>query len=523
MTGQNSSPRTLILTKARVITMDPMRPLAEGLIIKDGRVRLVGLEKDIKTDPKDACRVIDCRGRTVLPGFIDAHFHLQAFAESLVNLNVSPSGGVSSIADIQTALEKITRTLPPGTWIRAGGYNEFYLTDQRHPHRWDLDQAAAGHPVKLSHRSGHAHVLNSHGLKITGISIETPDPPGGLIERDIRTGEPTGLLFGMGGWLADKIPPLDEGQLEAGLKRADRELVSVGLTAIQDASSRNDLERWRRLQRWKEEGRLKCRVSMMMGATNIIQGQEGQAAVRPADGHVRVGAVKIIVSQTSGRQHPSQADLNELVMAVHRSGRQAAIHAIEQESVQAACSAIEYALKRLPRSDHRHRIEHCSECPPALARRLADLGIAVVTQPAFIYYHGQRYLKTVLTGELRHLYPIATLMQNGVLTAAGSDCPIIPADPLKGIYAAVSRTADTGQTISPQEGVTPLEALKMYTLNAARSNFQEADHGSIKPGRRADLVVLDGDPTILAPEAIKDIRVDMTIINGEVVWERTPD
>jgi len=523
ITMQNASPPSLLLKRANVITMDPSLPYAEAVFVKDGRVRLVGTGKGLHEARSAGCRVIDCGGRTVLPGFIDAHFHLQAFAESLVNVNVSPDNGVCFIADIQTTLKKHSLSVPRGDWIRAGGYNEFYLNDNRHPNRWDLDQAVPDHPVKLIHRSGHAHVLNSLALEMTGISIETPDPPGGLIERDIQSGEPNGQLFGMGGWLSDKIPPLDDKLLDEGIDRANQALISAGISAIHDASFRNDPKRCRRFQRWKAEGRLASRVSMMMGLSHTKLEPEDRQAFPPTENGIPVRGVKIMVDQTRGRLNPGRKELNEMVLAVHKSGRQVAIHAIEQSSVEAACAAVELALKRYPEKDHRHRIEHCSECPPALARKLAELGIVVVTQPAFLYFHGQRYLETLTPHQLQHLYPTGTLFRNGVLTAAGSDCPIVSANPLLGVYAAVSRRTQSDETILPQERVSPLDALKMHTIHAAQACFREADFGSIEAGKKADLVVLDDDPTRLPIEKIKDIRVDMTIIDGEVVWERTPD
>jgi hypothetical protein len=209
-----------------------------------------------------------------------------------------------------------------------------------------------------------------------------------------------------------------------------------------------------------------------------------------------------------------------MVNNIHQSGFQAILHAIEETVIEAACSAIEYALKKFPKLDHRHRIEHCSVCPPSLAKRLASLGIIVVTQPSFIYYSGERYLRTVLSNQLKCLYPIATLMRSEVTVAGSSDCPIAPTNPLMGIYAAVSRIADSGEKILPEERITPLEALKMYTENAAKASFEEKNKGTISPGKLADLVVLNGDPTKLPIDEIKDIDVEMTILDGEIVWDK---
>jgi hypothetical protein len=234
-----------------------------------------------------------------------------------------------------------------------------------------------------------------------------------------------------------------------------------------------------------------------------------------------LGGVKITLNETTGRLNPSQQELNKMVLDVHRSGSQAIIHAIEEPSIEAACVAIEYALQKFPRGDHRHRIEHCSVCPPALAKRLASLGVMVVTQPSFIYYHGERYLKTVPRRQLEHLYPLATLIKNDVTVSGSSDCPVVPPNPLIGIYAAVSQTAETGEIVLSKERIAPLEALKMYTKHAAKTSFEEKIKGSIAPGKLADMVVLSGDPTKLSASELKDCEVEMTILDGEVVWDKT--
>ena len=500
------------------MTLDPNRPRADCLLVRGGKVRFVGREAEVRKSAPGRYEVIDCQGRTVVPGFIDAHFHLHALAESMVDLKVSPSSGCRSMAEIQAALRHRARDLAPGAWIRAGGYNEFYLAEQRHPDRRDLDEVSSIHPIKLTHRSGHAHALNRCAMDAVGLTIETPEPPGGLIERDLETGEPNGLVFGMGAWLNDRIPPVDERQMEAGIVRADRELLCRGLTAVHDASARNDLERWRKYEAWAEQGLIRFRLSMMLGTLNRNWLRDLSFEPPAGPSRVRIGGVKIVVDQISGRQNPGQEELNDMVWTIHRAGHQVALHAIEEESIRAACSAIELALERLPRTEHRHRIEHCAVCPPDLARKLAALGIMVVTQPAFVYYHGHRYLRTVPPQELKHLYPLATLLDQGVITAAGSDAPIVPADPIPGLYAAVSRTAESGEVVGPEQKIAPGRALELYSLNAARAMFEETAIGSIQPGKRADLAVLDGDPTALVHEALKEIKVTMTMIDGRVVW-----
>jgi predicted amidohydrolase YtcJ len=515
----NPSASGLILTNANIITLDPLCPRGETVAARDGKILAVGSKKDLKKFKAEQFKVIDCRGKTVLPGFADAHCHFLGFAESLVGLNLEPRNNVRSIPHIQARISRLSKDLPSGTWIRGRGYNEFYLAEQRHPTRWDLDAATVLHPVKLTHRSGRAHVLNSLALERVGISQGTADPPEGLIDRDIKTGEPTGLVYGVGDYLSKSIPPLDKDQLERGVRLASRELLSLGITSIHDASPRNNLSRWEMFRGWKERGLLKSRVSMSFGVRSLDE-YRAQDFPDPIDeNQIRRSGIKIVLHRTTGQLSPSQAELNEIVLDIHRSGFQTILHAIEETTIGAACSAVEYALQKCPKSDHRHRIEHCSVCTPSLSKRLASLAIMVVTQPSFIYFHGDRYLETVPNGQLKYLYPIATLMKSGVRVAASSDFPIVPANPLIGIYSAVYRATEAGAVLLPRESISPFEALRMYGDYAAKTTFEEAIKGSITPGKVADLVILSGDPTELPTNEIKDIGVEMTILNGEVVFD----
>lgn len=511
----------LVLINANVITFDPIQPKATWVALGDGKIVGIGTSDDLSLNHPTGVEIIDCRGRTVLPGFIDAHCHVPAYAEGLVSLSLSPREGVLSISDIQCRISEVRSDRAPGTWIRGKGYNEFYLAEQRHPNRWDLDSAASSHPVKLTHRSGHAHVLNSLALDCAGITATTGDPPGGLIDRDPATGEPTGILYGMGDYLSRKIPLLDDAELKRGVALANEKLLSYGITSVQDASSHNGLRQWRRFSQWKERGIFKPRVTMMMGVQSFAQLIRGSYSSRIEENQLRLGGVKIIVDETTGSLHPSQKKLEEKVLGIHKAGLQVIIHAVEEGVIEAACNAIEHALQARPRHDYRHRVEHCSVCPPHLVRRLHDLGLVVVTQPSFIYYHGDRYLKTVPDDQQQYLYPVGTMLSNGLLVAFSSDFPITDPNPLVGIYAAITRMSESGDIVLEGERVGRTEALRMYTLSAAVANFEEGMKGSVSPGKVADLVVLSENPLVVDADSIKDIQVEMTIVGGQIVWSRT--
>ncbi len=508
----------LILTNANVITMDPADPVAELVAVKGNKILLVA-DSDRLGEVKGAkTKIIDCQGKTVAPGFNDAHCHIFSFIRKLHSLDLSPSS-VKSIADIKAAIRRRARSLPPGQWLTSTDYNEFYLAEKRHPHRWDLDEAAPEHPVVLAHRSLHACVLNSRALSLAGITRETPEPPGAVIDRNLDSGEPSGLLFEMLGYIRERVlPPLSEEELAEGMTSANRHYLSMGITSLQEATAASDWARWQTLKRFKDSGQLASRVSMMFGFEALPQFQQAGLALGSGDNQLRLGGVKILLNEASGQLQPPQDGLNQQVLKAHQAGFQLAIHCVEPGTVAAAISALEYIASQSPVTGRRHRLEHCSECPPELFERLKKLPAMVVTQPAFLYYSGERYLSTLPPDRQRWLYRIKSLLDGGLLVAAGSDCPVAPDNPLAGICAAVTRRAQSGQVLSPQERISTKQALAMYTTNAAYASFEETIKGSITRGKLADMVVLSADPLKSPPEEIKDIRVEMTIIDGRVVW-----
>jgi predicted amidohydrolase YtcJ len=510
----------LILHNANVITLDPLRPRAALVAVNGNKIVSVGGKDLLKNLQERKTQVIDCGGGTVLPGFVDAHCHIFASARNFVSLCLSPQGAIRSIADIQRIIRDSRRERPPGTWIRGSGYNEFYIAEKRHPNRWDLDAAAPLHPVALTHRSGHAHVLNSLALQLVGVIENTGDPPDGLIDRDPVTAQPTGILYGMGAYLSGKIPLLNEAEMERGLARVNDELLSHGITSVQDASATNDRKRWMRFEEIKARGLFRPRLVLMLGKNGFSEFRQSAFISRCNKTDMKLGGIKIMVGQITGDLNPSQEALNEQIAAIHEAGFQAVIHAVEAAEIEAACNAIAYALKRYPKPDHRHRIEHVSMCSPQVARTIAALGIVIVTQPAFIYYHGDRYLAQVPADQLPHLYAMRSFLLNGLIVGSGSDFPVVDPNPLVSIGAAVTRRTQGGETVSAQQSVAVSEALLAHTLGAAAAGFEEGMKGSITPGKLADLVVLSEDPFAVNPDQIKNIQVQRTILDGAVAWER---
>ena len=509
----------LILYNANVITMDSTKPKAELVAVTGDKILLVARNEELKLARGVKTKVIDCQGKTVIPGFNDAHCHIFSFVRKLLSLDLSLSK-ISSIAEIKNAILSQARSTPQGRWFTGTGYNEFYLAERRHPNRWDIDEVAPQHPVVLVHYSLHACVLNSLALKLAGITHNTKEPPGKLFDRDPVSGELTGLVFEMLGYIRERVlPPLSGEELDRGIKLANENYLSCGITSLQDLSSSNDYTRWQTFLELKEANKLNSRLYVFFGTEAQQQFQEAGLYTGSGDENLRLGGLKIMLNETTGKLEPQQPELNQLLLNADRAGYQVAMHAIQESLVEASITALENLKSHFTQENRRHRIAHCSECPPRLLQRLSALKAVIVTQPPFIYYSGDRYLALIPSDQLKLLYRIGSFLKNDLAVAASSDSPVVPNNPLIGIYAAVTRKTESGQKLPPEEGIKPQEALALYTKNAAYASFEEDLKGSISPGKLADMVVLGDDPLKPPPDRIKEIKVQMTIIGGKVVWE----
>lgn len=524
----------LLLLNARILTMEAAQPTAEAAAIWGDTVVSVGARAQVISRAGPRTETIDCQGMTLIPGLVDAHCHLLALAASLRGLDCGPRA-VSSIEDLLRLVRERAETTPVDRWIRGFGYDDLSLAEGRHPSRWDLDRVSPHHPVRLDHRSGHATVLNSRGLEIAGIDKNTPDPIDGVVQRRGGAGEPTGLLLEMAGYLRRRLgATAGREEFNQGVIRLNDKLLSYGITSAQDAGPDNGLDRWETLRELQAQGLLGCRVTMMAGAAKLNGFLSAGLCWGDGDDWLRLGHAKIMLTLTTGQIQPSLAELKQIIVLARQAGFPVAIHAVEQEAVAAAAQV----LGEIPPSPlckggqggispslPRDRIEHCAECPPDLISQVRSSGAVVVTQPGFVYWNGDGYLERVEPTLLPHLYPVGALCRAGAQVAFGSDAPVIDPNPWPAVYGAVTRRTKAGKTLTdesgasgPQRTIPVDEAMKIYTAGGAFAEGTERHKGSIRQGKLADLVLLDGDPRTSDLEKLKDIKAVLTIVGGRVAW-----
>ena len=522
---------TLALVNATVLTMQRAHPRAEAVAIAEDRIIAVGSNADTRRLSSTNTKIVDCHGLTLMPGFNDAHCHLPGLARRLQDLDCSPCYA-PSIPELLALVGKWAAARPAGRWVRGHGYDDLQMAEGRHPNRWQLDAAAPSHPVWLEHRSGHAAALNSRALALAGIHPETPDPPGGVIERDSVTGEPTGVLFEMRSFLRQRLGSTRSPQdFEDGMRAAGQLLNSYGITSVQDAGAENGRERWHSFRQLQANGALSCRITMFAGVERLDElaavpspSGGGLGSGRPAFGSgnrwLRLGHAKIMLTLTSGALHPSAPALAALVADAHRRGFPVAVHCIDQEAIAVAAKVLD--ANRHPTLID--RLEHCAEAAPHLIDAVRKCGAAVVTNPGFLYHNGASYRENVETRLLPHLYPAGALHSAGVAVAFGSDAPVIDPNPWPAIYSAVTRRAGDGCPLdSNQDGtqaVTTEAALRMYTIAAAEVERTSGNKGTIAPGKLADMVLVNTEPLATGPEDLAGVEAAMTVINGQVVWSK---
>lgn len=542
-------PADLVLKGATVLTMDETDTRAQAVAVRSGLIVGVGADRDVEALVGPGTRVLDCRGRTVTPGFVDSHTHnvyVGEFRYSFDQLNLPAALAPSVEAVLAQVKERAARTAP-GAWIGGRNVEPNAVRERRWPTRHELDRVAPSNPVILTIRGGHACVANTRALDLFGIGADTPDPEGGVIDRDER-GDLTGVLRDVTS-IRSALPQATMAELVRGLETLERMYLKLGITSSHDCGASPRPESYQAYRRAVDERRWRIRTSLFVYQDFLLANED---LFRDGfdDARLKLRGVKLFMDGsiqcfTCAFREPyvtratrgweglrySQDKIDEAVLEAHRRGYQVAIHAQGDYGITMAVNAIERAMEAHPRPAPRHRIEH-TLCPTVDdLRRMARLGIT----PNLFLFHpwfwGDQHIHEFIGPDrARRMVPARTAIDLGMRPCAHSDCPVCtpddpvwPSNPLWGMACAVTRRTRSGADIGAAERVTPLEALRIYTANGTRAVFEEPVKGSLEVGKLADLVVLAENPLDVDPWAIKDVAVEKTIVGGEILYDREGD
>ncbi|MGA9055798.1 MAG: amidohydrolase [Terriglobia bacterium] len=530
---------------ARGETPAPAR-IVQAVAIANGRILAVGSDEEIRTCKGLNTVVVDLRGRLVVPGLADSHVHfIQGGFQLLeVDLKDAPSEEVF----VRRIADKAS-TLPPGRWMRGGNWDEEAWPSEKLPDRWLIDPVTLHTPVFISRYDGHAGLANSLALKLAGVTKNTRDPAGGVIVRDPKSGEPTGILKDRAQDLVAKvIPRPTESEMEEALRTALKEAARVGLTSVHDITV--DTDSWngsftgeiRLLRRAELEGWLTCRLYAITPIAQWEKLAEAGISHDMGSDFLKLGAVKAFAdgslgSRTGWMFKPYDDDpgnvglpmplmippskMEGLARQADNAGIQICTHAIGDRATSAILNIYERLGGDHPAA-HRFRVEHAQHVRREDFARFGKLGVVASMQPYHAIDDGRWAEKRIGHERARTSYAWRSMLDAGAVLAFGSDWPVAPLDPLSGIAAAVTRATLDGKNPGgwfPEQRLTVEEALRAYTQGCAYAAFEEKDKGTIWPGKFADLDVLSEDLFRIPPARIKDARVEMTIVGGRVVYQ----
>lgn len=531
----------LVLRHGAVYTMDAARSWATAVAVRDGRIAYVGGDSLPAGLVGKLTEVVDLAGGMVLPGFQDAHVHPVESGVDLIECNLNDATTAAEAASIVRAYAAAHPALP---WVRGAGW-QLPLFPAGNPSKLLLDSLVPDRPALLWAADGHSAWLNSRALALAGITRETPDPADGRIERDPRTGEPSGTLRESATTLVERVlPPRTPEEYSAGLERAQRLASSFGLTTL--FAARVEEGELRAYADADRAGRLDVRVIAAMsvpgtgGDTLMARLRDWRS--RYATRHVRPMAAKlfqdgVIEARTAAMLAPyldrhgdagtprhDQATLDELVAALDRNGFQIHVHAIGDRAIRMALDAFAHARQVNGAHDLRHSIAHLELIDPADLPRFRSLGVVANFEP--LWTNGDEYLTKLTEPALgpvrsRWLYPIASVLQTGAVVSAGSDWSVSSLNPLEGIEVGITHR-QPGDTVSPpwnpRERTDLPTMLALYTINAAWAHHQERETGSIEVGKLADLAVLDRNLFEVPVWRIHEVRVTRTLLEGRTVY-----
>lgn len=529
-------PIHLVLYNGDIHTMDAAQPRAHAVAIAGDRIWALGDDASMRSLLSPGGVAIDLKGRTVVPGFTDSHLHFMSYGLGLMQIDLA------AVPTLEQALARVRQraeTTPAGQWLLGRGWDHSLWSEGAFPTRHDLDSVAPDHPVWLPRKCGHAGWANSLALSLAGITAATPDPPGGVIDRDPASGQPTGILkeTAMGlveRLLADPSPEEGAAAIQAATARA-HPLGIVGVHTMEGAAA------LRAFQTLKRRGELNLRVLMQIPEENLDAAIQLGFQSGLGDSRLRIGAVKIFAdgalgARTAHMLAPYEGEPDNVGMAVAgaehlrevigkaaRAGIAAFVHAIGDRANREVLDAIEASRQAGSGAHLRHRIEHVQIIHPDDVPRLARLGVVASVQP--IHATQDMDLADSLWGtRSAHAYAFRSLLDAGAVVTFGSDAPVEVMNVLAGIHAAVTRRRADGspgpEGWYPEQRLTVAEAVHAYTAGPAYASGEEAIKGSLTPGKRADLVVLSQDIFAIDPMDIVHTEVLATLLDGEFVYRR---
>ncbi|MGB4293064.1 MAG: amidohydrolase [Bacteroidales bacterium] len=536
----------LVIINGKVFTVDPSMPYAEAVAIKGEFITEVGKNSKILKLASEKTSVIDAKGRLVIPGFNDAHIHFGPLDPDYIELRYT--------TDPATITEKVAAMVAkskPGQVIRGGHWDHEMFTTREWPTKELIDRVSPDNPVILSRADGHSVLVNSYVLKKSGITKNTPDPPGGEIQRDPVTGEPTGILkdnaenlIRLGDVSVSLTPEEQKAKTWEGYLLALKEAREYGVTSIQIPGSA-DFEVYEKL---KEQGLLTSRIDIgqaLTGDTNRLKRYLELAQKYPRDSNwIRFGYLKVFVDgsmgsgtalmfepfndrpETSGlAMHPYE-EFEDMVLKADRMGFQIGAHAIGDKANFWVLNAFEKARQVNGRRDSRHRIEHAQTLQQSDIPRFGQLGVIASMQPTHCITDKNFYEKRVGFERSKGAYVWRSLLDAGAILAFGTDYQVEPINPMEGLYAAVTRKdrrGEEGEGWFPEQKLTMEEAIKYYTWGSAYAQFMDDRKGIIKRGYLADIVITDKDLLTIPESEIMKTKVDYTIVGGKVVYSRNEE
>jgi hypothetical protein len=533
MKRENAPPADLVLVGGTIYTMDPLRPRAEGVAIRDGRIDAVGSAAEVRARIGASTRVIDLAGRAVTPGLVDGHCHLYGMGLSLETVSLR---GAASVDEAVGRAVAAAKDAPAGEWVTGRGWDQNLWPGQQFPSHADLDRAFPDRPVALRRIDGHALWTNAAAMKIAGIGRDTNDPAGGKILRDAK-GEPTGVFIDNAMDLVEtKIPAASIEARKRRILRAADLAVQNGLAGVHEMGIEDATVL--AYEQLAAEGKLKLRVYAFLEGSTIADlpsrrpdiggGDAAMLTVRGvklyADGALGSRGAWLLAPYTddpgnSGLVLLDREGLTKAVKIAAQGGWQLAVHAIGDAANRAVLDAVEAGAAG--RTDLRFRIEHAQVVAPEDADRFAALGVIASMQPTHATSDMPWAEARLGPDRIKGAYAWRTLTDAKARLVGGSDFPVEELPTLYGIYAAVTRQDREGEPEGgwyPEQRLTLDEAIKLYTTDAAYASFTEASRGVIAPGRLADLTVYDRE--LAAGESLLQTSVDLTIVGGVIVYDR---